>query len=234
MEKIYKIIPRYAFLPMIISLLINFCAYFLSRLFTANLQHKNISTKADAAIPFVKEFMIIYMLAYVVWIVGFIVIGRENRKVCYQIFSAEQIAKIICLMFFVLMPTTMIRPNVIGNGWIDIFCRVVYENDQVISHGKEIADNLFPSLHCLESWVCFRGALKSKKMGNIYKVTMGICALLIFASTLLVKQHVIYDVLGGVLVFEIAMAVEKKINITGMYYLLEKKLLEKRLINNEE
>ena len=127
----------------------------------------------------------------------------------------------------------MVRPHIMGNEWLDIFCKMVYSSDGVLSNGQFIADNLFPSVHCLESWVCFRGALKSKRMGNIYTVIMGICTVLIFASTLLVKQHIIIDVFGGVAVFEVAMYIENKLEVSRLYYYFENRK-QKRLSNNEE
>ncbi|CCY70604.1 uncharacterized protein BN508_01112 [Eubacterium sp. CAG:161] len=74
-------------------------------------------------------------------------------------------------------------------------------------------DNLFPSIHCLESWVCFRGAMRCKKVGKVYKVIMLILALLVFASTVMVKQHVFVDIIGAILVVEIGLALAKRLNI---------------------
>ena len=63
--------------------------------------------------------------------------------------------------------------------------------------------NLFPSLHCLESWLCFRGAVGLRKMPRWYAWLQLIFTLLVFTSVLLVKQHVWPDILGGIAVAEL-------------------------------
>ena len=72
--------------------------------------HYDLSLPIDYMIPFTPFMMSVYVLAYVVWIVGFIVIGRESREVCYEVLTAEQIAKLCCLVAFIAIPTTIIRP----------------------------------------------------------------------------------------------------------------------------
>ena len=54
------------------------------------------------------------MLAYVQWIIGFILIGRGDGEVVFRMFIGELIAKGIALTCFVLFPTTMggLRPSV--------------------------------------------------------------------------------------------------------------------------
>ena len=73
--------------------------------------------------------------------------------------------------------------------------------------------NLFPSIHCLESWCCIRAAykmnFKTEKRTNYYRVATILMSLGIFASTLFIKQHVIADVFGGIAAFEIGMILAK-------------------------
>ena len=103
MERIYKILPKYAFLPIIVSLCLNMFAYFGTRPLTEKMYHYDLSIPLDHQLPMIPFFMIPYLLAFATWIIGFIVIARENRKLCYQIMTAEQVAKLICVIFFLLM-----------------------------------------------------------------------------------------------------------------------------------
>lgn len=214
LDKIYRILPRYALIPVIASLVLNMIVYFGSRIFTTGMYHYNFSVSIDEYLPFIPEWMIIYVLAYVVWVVGFIIIGRESREVCYEVLAGEQVAKIICLICFIVIPSTIERPEITGTAFCEWLSRLIYSMDS--------PDNLFPSIHCLESWICFRGAMRCKKPGTSYKIIMFIAALFVFASTLLVKQHVFVDVLGGIAVVEIGLFLSRRLKLSRIYYKLER------------
>lgn len=217
MNKIYRILPKYAFFPIAFSLLFNCLVYWGSRMITSEMHHYDFSIFIDRQLPFVAPMMIVYVLAYVAWIIGFIVIGRESRDVCYEVMSAEQIAKLICLACFIIVPSTISRPEITGTGFCEWLSRLIYSMDS--------PDNLFPSIHCLENWICFRGAMKCKKVGNGYRAVMFMAALLVFASTLLVKQHVFVDVIGGIAVVEAGLFLSKKLRASRIYFILERKLV---------
>ena len=216
MNKVYKILPLYAVIPIAASVILNVIVYFGNRIVTTEMFHYDFSIIIDEKLPFVAPMMIIYVLAYVAWVVGFIVIGRESREVCYEVMSAEQIAKLLCLVCFIAIPTTMVRPAITGNGFCNWLTEVIYLADS--------PDNLFPSIHCLESWICFRGAMRCKKVGITYKIVMLIAAVLVFASTLLVKQHVFVDVIGGIAVVEAGLFLARKLHVANVYFAIEDKI----------
>lgn len=214
MEKIYKILPKYAFLPIIISVTFNMLAYFGTRPFTNKLYHYDLSIPLDHQLPMIPFFMIPYALAYVTWIVGFIVICRESKQLCYMVMTAEQIAKLICVTFFIFLPTEMVRPEVVGNGFSEWLTRMVYTMDE--------PNNLFPSIHCLLNWMVFRGAMKCKKVGNVYRTVMFLSAILIFVTVLLTKQHLFVDIFAGIAVVEIGLYASKKFQLYRVYYAIER------------
>jgi len=204
-----KIIPLYGLVTLMIVLTVNCLAYFGTRLFTTDLYHHVLSNSFDDKVPFSSFFVLFYVLAYVQWIIGFVMIGRENKKFCYRYLTGEMIAKILCMLCFIFYPTTLTREPyelIVANGnsvW-DAITNWIYNADP--------PNNLFPSIHCLESYVCFRtafslSALKNKRIRIPYIITTGIMTLLVFASTVLLKQHVIADMFGAILVVEIGFAV---------------------------
>lgn len=217
MDRLYKILPKYAWLPLLTSLVLNCLVYWGSRMVTSGRTHYDFSIWIDRKIPFVAPMMVVYVLAYVVWVVGFIVIGRESRQVCYEVMAAEQIAKLMCLVCFIVIPSTIQRPEITGTGFFDWLSGLIYSLDA--------PDNLFPSIHCLENWICFRGAMRCRKTGKRYKALMFVAAIFVFASTLLVKQHVFVDVLGGIAVVEAGLFLSKKIRASRIYFALECRLV---------
>lgn len=191
---IEKAVPRYAIIPLIAAVAFNFAIYVGANLLVGDLPHTNISSPLDELTPFCPFFITFYTLAYVQWVLGYIVLSHHSREHCFKVVTADIIAKAVCFLFFILFPTTLVRPEVTGNGLFEILIKAVYSADP--------ATNLLPSIHCLESWVVFRCALKMK-LPAAYKVIMGIFSVGVFASVVLVKQHVLIDIPAGILVFEL-------------------------------
>lgn len=218
-KKLFKIVPKYAIIPLISMVILNFLVYNGSNFLVGSHYHYNLAIKLDSMVPFVPAFISIYLLAFLLWIIGYIVIARENEEICYHYTSAEMIAKIICFIIFLILPTTMVRPEITGNGIWSLICKFVYLIDEPVT--------LFPSIHCLESWMCFRGSLPLRKVGKTYKIIMFISAVLVFLSTILVKQHVIVDIFGGILVVEIGLLIAKKFKTGTIFKKIIKKAIKK-------
>lgn len=115
-----------------------------------------------------------------------------------------------------MIPSTLVRPEITGNGIFDWLTNLIYQIDS--------PDNLLPSIHCLENWICFRGAMRCKKVGKGYKITMFISALLVFASTVMVKQHVFVDIVAAIAVVETGLFFAKRFNLGRIYFVIEEKL----------
>ena len=199
-----KILPGYAYIPLAAMLVFNWLVYFGTRYFTTDMKHYSMYTALDSIIPFVPAFISVYILAYVQWILGYGLIARENKHVFSWIVTGEIIAKAMALVCFVTVPTTITRPEVSDTGLWNVLTNYVYSSDA--------PDNLFPSVHCLESWVCFRGAMHLKKPGKWYKYASLLFTLLVFASTVLVKQHVVLDIVGAVVFVEIGLFISARIH----------------------
>lgn len=212
---INKIIPKYARLPLVFAVLFNFATYIGANLIVGDAPHTDISMAIDGYIPFIPAFMLFYVLSYVQWVIGYIVISHHSQDYCYKVVTADIIAKMVCFLFYVFFPTTLVRPEVVGDGFFELVTRIVY--------GMDPASNLFPSIHCLESWVVFRCALKMK-LPKWYKIVMGLFTLGVFASVVFVKQHVFIDIPAGVLVFELGYAAT---HFTGAHKWIQKKLAPK-------
>lgn len=208
-ERIKKIIPRYAYIPLLTMVIMNVLVYNGSKLFTNSLYHYNASIFIDSYLPFVPFFISFYILAYVQWIIGYIKIAKENKETCYHFCAGEVIAKLLCLFFFLVFPTTIVRPKVIGDGIWGMLTRFIYSADAPV--------NLFPSIHCLESWMCFRGAMALKKVSKKYKIIMFVFTIFVCMSTVLVKQHVFIDIIGGILMVEIGILITKKFHLETIF-----------------
>lgn len=187
-------IPKYAIKPLALALLVNSCVYMGIAQLRCFLTFSSLETPLDTALPFLAPFVLFYVLAFVQWGLNYLLIARDSKELCYRFAFGNIIAKIICLFFFLLLPTTLARPEVTGTDLCSRLVRLIYTSDPPV--------NLFPSIHCLESWCCIRASFLLKKSNRTYRIATIIMSLGVFASTLFIKQHVIADVFGGIVVFE--------------------------------
>ena len=205
---IQKLLPDYAIRPLILALAANFIIYFGVSQLRDHLTFHSLALPVDDRIPFFAPFIIFYILAYVQWIINYLLIAWEGKAFCYHFIYGDVISKLFCLVFFLFFPTTLVRPEVTGHSICDQLVRLIYQIDAPV--------NLFPSIHCLESWCCIHAALRMKKTPRWYLPITIVMSFCVFASTLLVKQHVFVDIFGGILVFEAGYYLARKIKFRGL------------------
>lgn len=116
------------------------------------------------------------------------------------------IAKTICLICFVVFPTTLVWPVIDADGSF-------WEQLVALLYRIDSPDNLFPSIHCLESWICFRSARKMKKAPPRYRNVAAVATIMIFASTQLLKQHVLLDAAGAIAAGEMGLLLAHKLYV---------------------
>lgn len=206
---INQIIPSYAMLPLVLCPIINMIVYNGGQLLASNRYHYDYTSVWDNKIPLESAWITVYLGCFFIWILNYILVARESREVCYKFLSAEALSKLICGLFFIFLPTTNVRPELVGT---DIFTQVlgfVYIVDQPV--------NLFPSIHCLAIWFSWRGLLNCKKVPQWYKHVSFLLVWLVFLSVLYTKQHVLIDIVGGVAVAELAWYISGKLHLGNVY-----------------
>lgn len=204
-SKLKVFIPYYVFIPFFLCWIWNLIIYNGTKLINKNLTHYDLTTSVDKKFPIIPEFLIIYFGCFLFWVFFYILCMRTNEAFCAKYFSFEILSRFICGIIFILLPTYNIRPDVNGNGIFDAFLLFLYKIDT--------ADNLFPSIHCLISWNCFVGMRNTKNYKPIYTYLAFISALLVFASTLFTRQHVIADVISAVIISELSWIIVCKTNM---------------------
>ena len=120
---------------------------------------------------------------------------------------------------FLAFPTTNTRPLITGSG--------LWNQAALWLYSIDAADNLFPSIHCLVSWFCYLGIRGRKEIPRWYQSVSMVIAILVFASTLLTKQHVIVDVAGGILLAEFCFFIGRKTDLYRIYERLGSRIEQK-------
>lgn len=208
-EFVNKILPPYAVLPLILCPIINMVVYSGAQLIVRGQHHYDFTTAWDNMIPVVPAWTLVYLGCFLIWIVNYILVCRESRGICYEFLSAEALSKLICGVFFLFLPTTNLRPELVGNDGFTQMLRFVYTVDQPV--------NLFPSIHCLAIWYSWRGLIKCEKVPGWYKWISFLFVWMVFLSVLYTKQHVLVDIVGGVVVAEIGWYLSGKLHLGNVY-----------------
>lgn len=204
-----RVIPDIMWIPIAVSLIGNTIAYYGARLLTTGKAHYDLTNFVDRKIPFIPWTIIIYWGCYGFWIVNYVIACRQERERAFRFLGADILAKLVCMLCFLLFPTTNIRPVIAGNSIWEELMRLLYLVDA--------ADNLFPSIHCLTSWFCFLAVRGSAKVPKWYQAASLLMAVSICVSTLTTRQHVLIDVIGGVALSEISWLLVKKTGFAKWY-----------------
>lgn len=191
-----RILPEYTRFPLILLFFLNLGGYETVKLFAFGRQPYDLTVPFDNAVPLIPATVLIYFGSYLFWVVGYIGAARVSREAFRRFFAADVTAKIISFAVFIALPTARVRPEITGDGFFEFLMRFLYAIDT--------PKGLFPSLHCLNSWMCFLGVRSVKGVPLWYKVSTCVCALLVFVSVLTTGQHLAVDVPAGVAAAEIA------------------------------
>ncbi len=201
-------------LPLLTVPLAELSAYYASRLFAREGAQIQLMLPMDDRIPLCTPFILVYILAYVQWVLGFVMLIREDRELRNHFCAAHILAEAICFAVFVVFPTGMIRPEILGQSIFDRLTRAIYRVDAPV--------NLLPSIHCLMSWFCLRIALAMKRKPRWYALVMMIFSLLVMMSTVLVKQHVIVDIPAGILAAEAGLFLSRRFRMGRIFDFADK------------
>jgi membrane-associated phospholipid phosphatase len=185
--------------PLLLMFVFPFLGMFYTLTNNPNEEVYSLLTAVDQSIPFVKFFA----LPYSIWIfylyVCLFYFYKKDVNVYYRTLLTYIVCALACYLIYSVFQTTVPRPMVIGNDPLSKLLRYIYIEDQPF--------NCFPSIHCFSSYMVMKMVWTSS-FRNKWNVTLitGMSSLIIL-STLFVKQHVIMDALGGILMVEVVVAV---------------------------
>lgn len=223
--RLEQYLPRYAFFSLIGCFVWNCVVYWVTMVAGANLEHENLTTAFDRAVPFCPAWVSVYVLSYPFWAVSYWLTAKHTEKdFWFRFVTADTLAKLMCGVIFLLFPTTNIRPEILGDGVWDKLMSLIYTLDEPV--------NLFPSLHCLSSLMSYLGVRKARNLSGTYKGGTLAFAVLVFLSTQFTKQHYVVDIAGGVVVallcYGLAVRTSLYHRLTRFYEKLDRKIFGAR------
>jgi membrane-associated phospholipid phosphatase len=118
----------------------------------------------------------------------------KDRRLYYHTLIAYNLSTLISYIVYIAFTTTVQRPELEGNNVLTQLTAFLYHADQPY--------NCFPSIHCMSSYLLFSALIKSELKNKFNTTLIGLAAAAIILSTLFIKQHVIWDVIGGIVLAE--------------------------------
>lgn len=221
-----RVIPAYASFPLLLTGLMNLFAYQgakLVQLIFLSQEMLDMTTALDRRFPFAPVWVLAYVGTFVFWFYQYTTVARESPEKACRLAAADAVAKLICLFFFVFVPTTNVRPTVEGSGFVPWLMRLIYWFDT--------PTNLFPSIHCFVAWLGTRFMYECRlpKHRALTNVLCTVGSLLVFLSTLFTKQHVLWDVVSGVAVAELGYWLSRLKSLTALVAKLNERFMKTRL-----
>ena len=165
----------------------SFC-YFVSKFFEGN--PNLIGGVIDSKIPFNVWFIISYCIWYLLIFLIPYYLYKKDKNIFTKYIISYLFCTVIANIIFIIYPTYVDRPIVIGNSILELITRIVFWVDTP-------AQNCFPSLHCAVSMLFILYMFECKKCPLYLKILTLIISILIMIATLYTKQHVFIDLLSG-------------------------------------
>lgn len=162
-----------------------------------------LDSPIDRMIPFVPAMSIPY-LGWYPFVFGVLAyLCAKDRLMYYRVLLSMNICVWICYLIYFNFQTMVPRPELTGTGLGASVLGWLYSQDRPY--------NCFPSIHALHSYLVMRAVLSVPSIRKSIKRWVAVGASLIIVSTLLIKQHVIYDALGAIILGECVFTI-----ITGL------------------
>ncbi|MBQ6654985.1 MAG: phosphatase PAP2 family protein [Erysipelotrichaceae bacterium] len=186
-------------LPGLLAFAVNCFAYMVPKQVVSPERYIFFDMEIDRMIPLVPAFIIIYYLSFAQWLNYFLQACFGKRDLRDRFFSADILAKIISFFVFMIWPVAMYSVTLPDDGsfWTKLLA---------LTYAVDNRMGCLPSFHCFYSWMAFRYSLEAEPRERKWLTWANlIFAVLVFASTVLVKQHYLIDILAGVGFAEIAL-----------------------------
>ncbi|MBF4693114.1 phosphatase PAP2 family protein [Fusibacter ferrireducens] len=154
-----------------------------------------IHTALDDKIPFIKEFVIPYLLWFPYMIYGVIYVGIHSKKDFYKVIIFIGGGMSFAYLAYMFFPNAQdLRPVITNHDPYSLLVQFLYATDT--------PTNVCPSIHVINSIAIDASlhnseAFQTKKYGLL---ASSVLTVMICLSTLFIKQHAILDVICGVLV----------------------------------
>ncbi|RKN83975.1 phosphatase PAP2 family protein [Paenibacillus ginsengarvi] len=155
---------------------------------------RSLMTVVDVHTPFISYFVIPYLIWYPFILGMFVYLFVKNRTVYYRTLFLLCTGLVACYITYYFFQTVVVRPEITNQVPLHGFVNFVYDNDRPY--------NCFPSIHVLSTYLILIAALRHIPMKSLMRWAIRLISWSIIVSTVFVKQHVVLDIAGAILLVE--------------------------------
>lgn len=173
-------------------------------------------TPLDDLIPILPIFILPYVWSYLFWAMAPMAASKCEIRHFKNYMASYLFACLFGALILIFAPTYMDRT---AEGLMDLPNRGLYGllRFWYSLDGGEMAYNLFPSFHCINSTISFLAVYKRPEVPKWFRVYSFITLVLICFSTVFVKQHYLPDVFAGIAIAIAAYAVCTKFDLGRIF-----------------
>lgn len=164
----------------------------------------SLVTDLDNFIPLLKIFVIPYLGWYLYVLVILIFLCVKDRRVYYNTIITINASLLIASLIYYSFQTTVPRPTLEDQDLLTQLVLWVYGHDQPY--------NCFPSTHVITTYIMMNGLAHSSAKTIFNQIIVYNFGILIILSTLFMKQHVILDVIGSILLVNIVFSIVENLS----------------------
>ncbi len=224
-EGFFRKIRLYAIIIGVAYLILQHCFYLAGHYLAEWIGFEAFLPKIawDDKIPILSVFIIPYIWSYLYWAMGPMAVSVCEKRHFADYMAANLLSCIGGMLLLAFFPTYMDRAAeglyVVGEHptVFDKLRQFWYSLD-----GATLAYNLLPSFHCINSTLCYLGVAGRREIPRWYRIYSLLTTLLIYASTVYVKQHYVLDIFAGVALALLVYLLCKKYHLGRIFASLER------------
>lgn len=192
----------------ILGIIAYWCIYLLGFFFVEKVvQHPVLLLHCtlDDWIPYCRYMLVFYLLwfPYIAYTIVYYLLYESDRKVV-SLMKQLSIPMMLTLVWYLLVPNgTDLRSKVVLDS--DLFSRILQ-----MLWKSDPPNNVFPSIHVFVSILLNHALHETKRKNRVLEVCSTVLCVGICASTVFLKQHSVLDVLSGIGVAAVVIAISKK------------------------
>lgn len=170
--------------------------------------------------PVLPWTMIFYFGCFIIWIMIFML---AKRKRVNTIFFVALFGYIIMAITFIIFPVTIPWDDnqIVGNG--------LFANLMRFLRTIDVPEKIFPSIHVFVAALCYLAVAFDKEQKLWLRITGFVWLLLVWFSTLALKQHYFVDGLTAITLASVLYLIISKTKLPNLIYKLEAKWTKKDL-----